>query len=111
MMDGWEKWLSSRRLASMNRVLDEVDRELSTEEKVDILAGKCCPPSMVRLKDFCEAEDSYARAGRERPYCIKCWSKYFREVQGNDTSSVSRLAGDGDCHLPLKGKALEEAEA
>ena len=35
----------------------------------------------------------------------------IRETRGNDTSSVSRLAGDGDCHLPLKGKALEEAEA
>ncbi len=35
---------------------------------------------------------------------------FEEEAAGSDTtSSVSRLAGDGGCHLPLKGKALESA--
>ncbi len=42
---------------------------------------------------------------------IRRLEERIRETRGNDTSSVSRLAGDGGCHLPLKGKALEEAEA
>ena len=41
---------------------------------------------------------------------IRRLEERIREARGNDTSSVSRLAGDGGCHLPLKGKALGEAK-